>query len=223
MIGWFQRRSSCVVWEIDTLGFLRSKASQLQYRKHIDTFIHATDMQWGRKNPKKQSSTFSVPAKFSRSSTRGFTYWAKLVIWLGSVGSIPEPARSTAVATNPDSSSNAIDLYQHHAPSPPPCTRTKCFDSKVAAKKPSCKAQHTQMHIYFQLHLTHKEHNHPPNSSPKWSHHTWPFFYFALSSNPNCTHICPSTLALIKYQPWLLRCNACNSSTRQTQSNMCHF
>jgi hypothetical protein len=23
--------------------------------------------------------------------------------------------------------------------------------------------------------LTHKEHNHPPNSSPKWSHHTWPF------------------------------------------------
>jgi hypothetical protein len=24
--------------------------------------------------------------------------------------------------------------------------------------------------------LTRKEHNHPPNSSPKWSHHTWPFF-----------------------------------------------
>jgi hypothetical protein len=34
-------------------------------------------------------------------------------------------------------------LYQHHAPRPPPCTRTKCFDSKVVAKNASC-IKHTE-------------------------------------------------------------------------------
>jgi hypothetical protein len=80
--------------------------------------------------------TFSWPGVASilfKTSRRGLQYCRRLVIRLGSVGSMPEPIRSMAVALKPESSSNAIDLYQHHAPRPPPCTNTKCELSRLTS------------------------------------------------------------------------------------------
>lgn len=84
--------------------------------------------------------TFSPSESFSRISLSGFTYWERFVILFVSNEWIPEPVKSTAVTLKPPSSKRAIVLYQHHAPKPPPWTRTKWLVSRSSSFM-SCKNQ----------------------------------------------------------------------------------
>lgn len=71
--------------------------------------------------------TFSSSGKFCRKSSIGLEYSASDVTFLVSIMLIPDPARSKAIGSSPDSSSRAIVLYQHQAPNPSPCTKTNFF------------------------------------------------------------------------------------------------
>jgi len=62
-------------------------------------------------------------------ASRGSAYCSSVATSLGSAECLPEPARSIATGSNPESCSNARLLYQHQAPIPAPCTSTMSFVS----------------------------------------------------------------------------------------------
>jgi len=55
------------------------------------------------------------------------------------------------VGSNPDSSSRAIVLYQHHAPKPSPCIRTNFFVLTFSRNSGTCKG------YYFHVKLLRQE------------------------------------------------------------------
>lgn len=74
-------------------------------------------------------TTFSLGASDAKRSNKGLEYSEN--VWMSSMScvSMPEAARSRTVTLWPADSNSGLSLYQHQAPWPIPCTRTKWFCS----------------------------------------------------------------------------------------------